>query len=428
MNVSLTLACLAAVNVLLTLVIQWWIVTRLGLGIQTDALFAAIALPQLVLSACSNSLTLVLVPLLATEHETELGSSLWSLFLAVCGVFVLVALAFAVTAGYWVRWFVPGFSPEAQALTISITRIQMFTMILAAAAAVPLSGLQAKRKFVRVELSALASSLLSLMLLLWLMPMLGVVAAAWALGLRAGLQLAWLLPGIVRWQWPRWRAPTVLEARRRVWPLILGTTYYQADPLVDRFLTSMVPAGGLSTLYLGQQIYGGINLISDKALASPALPTLSIQAKSAQWRAFRSTFRKRLVLLGLMTGCGYLVLLVFGEPVLKLLIGYAGVSAENVSTLWWIMVALGGYFMAGAMGYISSKTFYAMGDTRTPTKLGLWTYTLFLPIKVVMFFRYGLIGLAVISSAFVLANLLLQTLFLENRLANKIDGKNPLAR
>jgi len=258
--------------------------------------------------------------------------------------------------------------------------------------------------------------------------MLGVVAAAWALGLRAGLQLAWLLPGIVRWQWPRWRAPTVLEARRRVWPLILGTTYYQADPLVDRFLTSMVPAGGLSTLYLGQQIYGGINLISDKALASPALPTLSIQAKSAQWRAFRSTFRKRLVLLGLMTGCGYLVLLVFGEPVLKLLIGYAGVSAENVSTLWWIMVALGGYFMAGAMGYISSKTFYAMGDTRTPTKLGLWTYTLFLPIKVVMFFRYGLIGLAVISSAFVLANLLLQTLFLENRLANKIDGKNPLAR
>jgi putative peptidoglycan lipid II flippase len=408
--------------------IQWWIVTRLGLGANTDALFAAIALPQLILSICSNSLTLVLVPLLATEDDVEFGPNLWSLFLGVSIVFVVIAIAFGATAGYWVPWLVPGFSPEAQALTVRVTHIQMFTMVLAAAAAVPVAGMQARRKFVRVELSAVLSTILALLLLIWLLPRLGVAAAAWALGLRAGLQLAWLLPGTLRVQWPQWRAPIILEARRRVLPLILGTTYYQADPLVDRFLASMVPAGGLSTLYLGQQIYGGINLISDKAVASPALPLLSAQAKSANWRPFRNTFRKRLTLLAILTGCGFLVLLFFGRPVLRLLIGHAGVTAEKVSALWLIMVALGGYFIAGAMGCISSKTFYAMGDTRTPTKLGLWTYSLFLPVKVLMFFRYGLIGLAVTSSAFVLANLLLQTLFLERGLVQKIYGKNPLGQ
>lgn len=428
MGTSLTLACLAAANVLLTLVIQWWIVTRLGLGIETDALFAAIALPQLILSIFSNSLSLVLVPLLATEDETELGSNLWSFLFAVSAFLVLVALVLGTTAGYWVGWLVPGFSPEAQALTISVTRIQMFTMTLAAAAAVPLAGLQAQRKFVRGELSSVASSVLSLMLLIWLLPRMGVIAAAWALGLRAGLQLAWLLPGTIRFEWPRWRAPIISEARRRVWPLIVGTSYYQADPLVDRFLASMVPAGGLSTLYLGQQIYGGVNLIAEKSLASPALPLLSVQAKAANWRQFRTSFRKRLTLLFILTGAGYLALLFVGKPFLGVLIGHAGVTAENVSRLWLIMVALGGYFIAGAMGHISSRAFYAMGDTRTPTKLGLWTYTLFLPVKVLMFFRYGLLGLAVTSSGFVLANLLLQSLFLERLLSQRIDGKNPLGR
>lgn len=424
MGITLTLACLAGGNVLLTLLIQWWVITHLGLGIETDALYAAVALPQLILSICSNSLTLVLVPLLATEDENAFGPSLWSFFVGVSSVFVLLALAFGATASYWVPWLVPGFSPVAQALTVSAARIQMFTMVLSAAAAVPLSGLQARRKFVRVELSAALSALLALVLLIWLLPRFGVAAAAWALGLRAGLQLLWLLPGTVRWQRPQWRAPVLFEARRRVWPLILGTAYYQADPLVDRFLASMVAAGGLSTLYLGQQIYGAFNLISDKALASPVLPLLSVQAKTAKWLSFRSTYRTRLAWLGTLTGASYLILLFFGEPVLRLLIGHAGVTTESVRALWLIMVALGGFFVGGAMGYISSKTFYAMGDTRTPTKLSLWTYSICLPVKVLMFFRYGLIGLAVTSSAFVLANLLLQTLLLERRLGYQIDRQS----
>ncbi|MGI9168382.1 MAG: lipid II flippase MurJ [Pyrinomonadaceae bacterium] len=428
MGITLTLACLAGTNVLLTLLIQWWVITHLGLGIQTDALFAAVALPQLILSVCSNSLTMVLIPLLATEEESAFGPSLWSFFVAVSSCFVLLALAFGVTAGYWVPLLVPGFSAEALALTVSAARIQLFTMVLAAAAAVPVAGLQARRQFVRVELSAALSALLALGLLIWLLPRLGVAAAAWALGLRAGLQLLWLLPATVRWQRPQWRAPIVFEARRRAWPLIVGTSYYQADPLVDRFLSSMVAAGGLSTLYLGQQIYGGFNLISDKALASPALPLLSVQAKTANWLSFRNTYRTRLALLGTLTAFGYLILLFFGEAVLRLVIGYAGVTTESVRALWLIMVALGGFFIAGAMGYISSKTFYAMGDTKSPTRLSLWTYSLYLPIKVLMFFRYGLIGLAVTSSALVIVNLLLQILLLEKRLAHQIDGGNDAKR
>jgi len=41
------------------------------------------------------------------------------------------------------------------------------------------------------------------------------------------------------------------------------------------------------------------------------------------------------------------------------------------------------------------------------------TYTLYVPAKVIGFLRYGLLGLAVVTSAYLFLNLILQLLMLE---------------
>jgi len=117
--------------------------------------------------------------------------------------------------------------------------------------------------------------------------------------------------------------------------------------------------------------------------------------------------------MGGLTLLGYLVLLIGGERILNLLIGHGGVTKDNVHTLWLIMIALVGVFIAGGMGVITSKTFYAMGDTRTPTRMSIVTYTLYVPAKVLGFLRYGLMGLAVVTSAYLFLNLLIQIVLLE---------------
>ena len=89
--------------------------------------------------------------------------------------------------------------------------------------------------------------------------------------------------------------------------------------------------------------------------------------------------------MGGLTLLGYIILLVIGERILNLLIGHGGVTRDNVHLLWLIMVALVGFFIAGAMGVVTSKTFYAMGDTRTPTRMSIVTYTLYIPAKVLGF-------------------------------------------
>ena len=77
------------------------------------------------------------------------------------------------------------------------------------------------------------------------------------------------------------------------------------------------------------------------------------------------------------------------------------------------MLALVGFFIAGAMGQITSTTFYAMGDTRTPTRMSIVTYTLYVPAKVIAFMKYGLMGLAIVTSIYLFVNLIIQILLLE---------------
>lgn len=413
MKQTVTLALLAGSNILVTLLFQWYVITQLGVGIETDALFAGMAVPQLILSVVSSSLTHVLIPLLAVEDENTFRQNAWGFFLGISAIFTMLAFVLFIFATFWVPWLVPGFSRQGQLLTVSLTRIQLVGMIFTASVSVLWSVYRAQHRFIWVELSTLLSSMIVLFLLVKLLPIYGVVGAALLIVFRTALQVVWLLPGLGRWQRPDWNSAAIREAWRRLRPLLIGTSYYRTDPLVDRFLASMAPAGGLSLLYIGQQIYGVANVVAEKAIAAPMVPLLAVQAAGARWSVFRRLYQRRLLAMGGLTTLGYVILLFAGERILNLLIGHGGVTRDNVHWLWLIMIALIGFFIAGAMGLITSTTFYAMGDTRTPTRMSVVTYTLYVPAKVLAFLRYGLIGLAVVTSAYLFLNLVIQLILLE---------------
>jgi putative peptidoglycan lipid II flippase len=413
MKQTLTLACLAGSNILVTLLFQWYVITQLGVGIETDALFAGMAVPQLILMVVSTSLTHVLVPLLATEDETTFARNAWGFFLGISGIFTAFAVVLFVSAAFWVPWLVPGFSGAGQSLTVTLTRIQLLSMIFTASTSVVWSVYRARQRFIWVELSTLLAGAIALVLLIKIFPLYGVTGAALLIVFRTCLQIVLLLPGLPRWQRPDWNSTAMREAWRRIRPLLIGTSYYRTDALVDRFLASMAPAGGLSLLYIGQQIYGVANVVVEKALAAPMVPQLAIEAEAGRWSPFRSAYHKRLLVVGGLTLLGYLGLLITGERILNLLIGHGGVTKDNVHLLWVIMVALAGFFIGGAMGQITSTTFYAMGDTRTPTRMSIVTYTLYVPAKVLSFIWFGLIGLALATTVYLFLNLLLQVILIE---------------
>jgi peptidoglycan biosynthesis protein MviN/MurJ (putative lipid II flippase) len=105
---------------------------------------------------------------------------------------------------------------------------------------------------------------------------------------------------------------------------------------------------------------------------------------------------------------GLLIFGFSGQNILDLLVGYGNVSSDNLRKLWWIMLCLGGMFAGGAMGQISSSSFYALGDTKTPTRIGVYSYTVYIPAKIALFYYFGVLGLALVTSMFLIVNLYLQ--------------------
>jgi putative peptidoglycan lipid II flippase len=391
----------------------WYVVTRLGVGIETDAFFASGALPQLIFLIVSFSLMQVLVPLLAIEDESTFRRDAWGFFLGVTAFFVVLAAVLFVTSPYWVRLLVPGFSDRAKQLTVSLSRIQLLGMIGNASVAVLWSVYYARQRFIWAELSSLLANIIALLYLFWLLPSQGIAAAAWATVLNLGLKVALLMPALGRWQRPQWDSYAMKEAWRRIKPFLFGQTYSKTDPLIDRFLTSMTIAGNLSLLYIGQQVYSAITLIITKAISTPTVPRLAIAAKSLDWPCFRRIYRERLLWMAGVSICGSALLLVFGESALRQMIGHGGINAGNVHLLWLIMVALLGVLIGGTVGQVTAIAFYAMGDTKTPTNLFVVTFTVYIPIKVFTFLHYGLMGLAVATSVHMLVNSLLQFALLE---------------
>jgi putative peptidoglycan lipid II flippase len=263
-------------------------------------------------------------------------------------------------------------------------------------------------------------SLLAIAMVVWTLPRFGVVAAAWSWVLQSVVPAAFLLPSLGGFRRPQLGSSGAMEAWRRVKPLLLGMTYYKTDPVVDRFLSSLAPAGGLTLLNLAQQAWGALAQILNRAITGPLVPALATYAKQESWATFRHAYRSRLALMTGIAAVCFVALLAAGPGVLALLVGHGGVTTTNVRLLWWLMVALGGVLVGGAAGQIVSSAFYSMGNTATPTRIGVAGFTVGIVLKALGFMWLGIVGIAIGASAYYLLNVIVLFALLERRLGDAV--------
>ena len=415
MKLAIKLSVLAASNIALVFLFQWYVLIQLGPGIETDALFAGMTIPQLVLAVISASLMHVLVPLLAGESGVDSRRDAWGFFCLVGGLFSLIAVFLYLLAPWWVPLTVPGFDEVGVTLTVELTRIQLIGMVLAAINGVQWAAYHARQQFVWAEFAPILSGAFALLLLVWAVPRFGVFAAAWIGTLRIGIQTLLLAPGMGAPVRPNLQSVSIQRAWQRIKPLLVGTAYYKSDPLVDRFLLSTAGSGSLSLYYLAQQIYGAVGQVLNKAIATPLVPLLSMLYKAGNEPSFRRAYHRKLLQVVAISFAGILILGVVGQEVLGHLFGHGSVSSSDVTKLWWIMIWLGGMFLGGAAGQIASSSFYASGDTVTPTRMSMLTYTAYIPSKLAGFYIWGVTGLAIATSIYYVLNLLLQIYLLEKK-------------
>jgi len=254
-----------------------------------------------------------------------------------------------------------------------------------------------------VEASAILAGLAGLAGAAIALPRYGVHAVAWAMSLRSIVQLLLLVPGWGRYARPDWAGASGATAWRRLLPLMGGATYYKLDPMVERMLASFAPHGQLSLLHLGQQAIAAGNQILTKAIVNPAMPPLAELAAQRAWPDFTRLSLRRLTVVCGLSIAAWIGVAIAGRPVLALVLS-RWLDAGQVALLHVVLVALGGVWLGGAAGQVSTVSFFALGNTRTPTAVGVVGFTLAIPLKIVFFWWWGVVGLAAATSLYTFGN------------------------
>lgn len=408
MRQAAQLGAISIVNAGIAFFFQAIVFAKLGAGIETDALFAGMTIPQLVLSVVSASLSYVLVPMLSSETEKNLKQYSWTFLVLVTCMFLFLASILFVAAPLWVPLTVPGFTEAGKALTIKLTRIQLVGMVFSAMNGVQWAVYFARKEFYWPEIGSLLASVASLLLVIFIFPQCNVVVLAWILTLKLAVVTVMLFPVMGYPVWPDFRNSIVLSSWRRIKPLLVGSVYYKTDPMIDRFLLSNSDSGSLSLYYLAQQIYGAVLQVVNKAVTGPYVTSQSILHKANDKAKALLIYNRRLLQVAVFCFAGILIFVVVGQNMLSVIIGHGNIHGGNINELWWIMLYLGGGFIGNAIGQISSTSFYSRGDTLTPTRIGIWSYTIYVPSKIVVYSVFGVKGLALITSLFSLMNFILQ--------------------
>ena len=422
MKLGISLGALAALQLLAGFATQLVVLATLGVGAGTDNWVAAQTVPMIVFSIASVAFQGAWQSQLAVEAG---NASAWQAAQQRAhGQLLLVALPvlalLGATAELWARQVFPGFSTQQVASTSDMTRVLLVATWMNCHGALLTTALRSREQFVQGELVSAGGAVLMLAFMPWVVRGHGVEGAALLMLLRAAVVTLCLF----RLAGMPWPALTAAWRDKRQWsqlrPLLFGSSLYKTGPIVDRYWTSLAPAGGMTAFNFVQMGMGALASVLERALCMPAHPRLARLAAQGDLDGMRALYRQRIrwVLL-LALGIAMLLLLLqpvwptLAAPLLKL-------PDAGLMQTWWMCVLLLAYLVPAACGSVVVSSFYALGDTRTPVRIGTLGFVLSIALKSAGFLYAGLLGMAAAISAHYVLNMLAMWALLERRLRSGV--------
>jgi len=395
-------ALLTSLSLCLSFASQWLILSTLGPGRETDLFYAAAALPLLVLNVLAGPLGNVLLPLFAAD-DARRGERTATAVLLVAAAAVPGAATLAVSAGWWIRPLFPALALDADTLA-HLARLQCLSIAPSLLAAVVAASAQARGRFVRVAAMQAAAAGASLAFVAVGVHRLGVEAAAWALLLRAVLELVLLLP-CSGWQpGARIDAHFARDFWSRLKPMLGVAAFTKTDILVERCLASLAPPGALSLYTFGQQLVSAAMQVLVRSVGVPLAPRLAQSHARGDSGKFTQLARAGAARAGGAALAIWLGIVVAGGWAVAAGIGGAGWTPNHCRELWLVLVLLGGVLVGGVAGWVLAQALQARGSIAILARVGVWGFTLSLPVKAIAFSYFGIVGLAWAGSLYYLVN------------------------
>jgi putative peptidoglycan lipid II flippase len=383
------------------------VLEHFGLGIETDALFASLAIPTLVTSALGIQIPKVLIPVLSrcTEKEGNEATSVLvsTLVTTFASVLCAGALLLSAFARMLIRIQAPGFQARTIHLGVRLFIVLIWLTFFQGVGPILQSFLFSRHRYVVPSLGKLMRTLPAILGLLFFGAKLGIYAVA--LGMVSGSILQLMLLGVaarangLKWSL-RWN-PTDRRVREIVKMFghpIQGHILSESKTLIENFLASLLRGGSLSVLRYATRIVEAISGVLLSGIVTSSLPLISADASKEKLGEMKKSLLDaiRLILfLALPIACW---LIFTSQPLIVLLYQRGEFSNIDASHTALLIALATPYIIFSRLIGIAQTPFYANLDTKTPLLSALVFFGLYITIVVILSKTLGIYGFPIASS------------------------------
>jgi putative peptidoglycan lipid II flippase len=341
---------------------------------------------------------------------------------------LLVTLAFVFTP-YFIDILAPGFrgDPQKFALTVTLTRITFPYLLFVTLVTLQSGTLNAHGHFAAAAFAPVLMNLSMIVFLglAFLFPNPGL-AASWGLTVSGVLQLALTSAAAHRAGiFERFAGPPMKKHIRRFFvtlgPAIIGSAGLQIALFADTIIGSMLPTGGVSSIYYADRIYQLPLGVIGIAAGTVLLPEMSKLFAAGNPGAALHAQNRTMALSLALTAPFFIAFIMIPDDIMRGVFLRGAFTPQAASASAAVLAAYGFGLVAIVLLRSAVASFQARGDTRTPMLIALVAVAINVGLKIVLFKPFGAPGLAAATAAGAWINLLVLCYLAIRRGAMKVD-------
>jgi len=372
-------------------------------GVELDAFYAANRPSEtLVTIMAGGILVSSFIPIFVKFLVKEERGPAWKLASATANlILVLTSLLAGLTAlfaGPIVQNVLgAGFSPDKQALTISLLRIQTISIVFFGLSGLAVGVLNSHQKFLMPALAPAMYQLGQIFGVLVLAPGMGIHGLAWGVVLGSMFNLLIQIPSLLRLKvkyFPTFglHDPSVGEVFLLMGPRMFGAAVVQLMLWVNTLLASHMAGGSVFSLTSGFSLMIMAQAAIAQSVATAVMPTFSAQYAQGKLDDLRKTLASALrgvILLSVPATAGLILLSV---PLITFLYQRGEFTAETTKLVAWALTWYAAGLVFHSVLEVLVRAYYAMHDTKTPVLVGAAAMTLSIGLSLVfapLFQRFG---------------------------------------
>jgi putative peptidoglycan lipid II flippase len=367
----------------------------LGAGLPSDAFVIAYRIPNLLRRlVAEGAMTAAFVPTFARYMKSDDEDRMWrfaaSVLWALSALLVAIVVAGIALSPLLVRALAWGYGAEPGKvdLTVRLNQLMWPYILLISLAALASAILNAFGSFALPAFSPVLLNLSIITCAVALRRFFPNPAYAFAIGVLVGgiLQLAVQVPAVLRLGF-RWRRPVPLDAAgvrevgRLMLPRVFGVGITQINLVIDSQFATSLRSGSASFLYYANRITELTLGIFGISLSTVLLPTLSRAAAAGDRARVLDTLATAVRLLIFITIPATLGLIVLRVPIIHVLLERGRFGPEDTAFTAGALACYSLGLLPYAAVNVLAAAFYAHRDTRTPVKVGLFTFALHLALN-----------------------------------------------